>query len=686
MKQVKNIILKSIFIFAPAILFASANVQSTEVKNLAKMYVIEGDAQKEYSTLVEEEIKKIGFNLTDPHHRVNDQYKVKYGSTKLDVLSFLPAVNDDAVMELLNIDPRLAGFLPFNLLIYKKLTDTNTHVGHLLPEAILDILQITDPEVSKKFIDSFKPLEKMTEDSFNEKGLKYKVKYVPYKNITKQKMFNFEYTFERPDDLDDFIDDFQNDLEVAFTDKEYLIAGYHSFFDTSNGKDVLKGYDAFWTYSLCHLSYSYNIFDNEGARPDAGLYAPCTMYAYIKKGSNKLVLGMPTLANVKNTLNINSEIRVKWLNRLDKEIPEILTSIGMIAVENVNPLKDNPKPLKVDKKEITTTEPAKIKETKPQEKKQIIQNGDETIEIIIPIPPKVPTAVKVITKNSGYINSESIKFSKRIPPNYVPSSQKVKKDNTKADTVLGGINNGKVATYLRGDLIDVKTAQETLKSAGFEILSTAAIDKSGKLISIVFTDKTLQEMANKKDASFMASLRLLINKKEKQISITNPLYMAKAFMQGSYDEKAAKETLDKITSKFTKLTNSNERLKFQLLPKYQFMSGMPYHEDMVTVASGKNLLAKLKDNKSVVFTQTLANGATLIGVNLGKRTLKFTSKIGTKNAALLPYPVLIENGVAKILDPKYYLAVMYPLLKMSEFMKIATVPGAIIRDCEKVFK
>jgi hypothetical protein len=157
-------------------------------------------------------------------------------------------------------------------------------------------------------------------------------------------------------------------------------------------------------------------------------------------------------------------------------------------------------------------------------------------------------------------------------------------------------------------------------------------------------------------------------------------------MQDNYDEAKAKAVLAKITAKFTGLLNSRDKLKFQLLPKYQFMNGMPKYNDMVTVARGNDLLGKLKDNKNVVFVQKLTNGSTLVGVKLGRKTNKFTSKIGTNNAALLPYPVLIENGEAKILEPKYYISVMYPLLQMSEFMTIATVPGAIIKDIGRVFR
>ncbi|MCF6207451.1 MAG: hypothetical protein L3J47_11265, partial [Sulfurovum sp.] len=141
--------LKILTILCLSALFSSlyATVPSLETtkdptKALAVFWTVEGDIQKQYNEIVEQKLKEIGFNLTDPHKRVNDQYKTKYGSTVLDVLSFLPVVNDDVVMPLFNIDPRLAGFSPFNMLIYKELSDKHSHVGHLMPLAMLDILGI----------------------------------------------------------------------------------------------------------------------------------------------------------------------------------------------------------------------------------------------------------------------------------------------------------------------------------------------------------------------------------------------------------------------------------------------------------------------------------------------------------------------------------------------------------------
>ena len=84
-------------------------------KNLAVVYTFDEDIETEYNEFTEKQVQTIGFALTDPHKRVNDHYEEKYGSTKLDFLSFQSIVNDGKIKPLLNIDPRIAAFSPFNL-------------------------------------------------------------------------------------------------------------------------------------------------------------------------------------------------------------------------------------------------------------------------------------------------------------------------------------------------------------------------------------------------------------------------------------------------------------------------------------------------------------------------------------------------------------------------------------------
>ena len=706
----KTIILlfSMIFLFSPSSIFAETN------KNLAVFYTLDGNAEAKYNKIVEEALPKIGFNLADPHHRVNDQYKTKYGSTTLDILSFLPVVNDNNVMPLFNIDPRLAGFAPFNMLIHKKLDEDVTHVGHLTPEAMIDIIGITDEKVKADFIASFKPLDELLDKEFGADKKSYKT----YTKLSDDNMINFEYEFERPEDIDDFIDEFQNKFEMSFINKEYLIAGFHDFLSTDEGEEALEEFDIFWAYSLCHLGYSYNMFDTEGARPDAGLFAPCTMYMYVKKGSNKLVVGMPKLINIMDTLEIKDEARVALVKKLDAEIPEILTAFGMKAVENVNPFVETPKEkfnevavalalskasdkvLKVEEKktEKSSEETTKVETKVPVESAaQKIEANGNVVEINIPAVPEVTTAIpKPVTIGSNgtttsNIDDRSIKFSKRMPPNYMTSAERYAKGGEGASlshstVMVGEADKGRISAYLRADFMDIDKAKEKLKNAGFEIIAVAPLDKKKKLISIVFTNAELKKLASKPNRGYLGTLRLLIDPKNKQISITNPVYLAKAFLQNEFNNEVPKKILSALVGEFKSAKNSLDKLKFQLLPKYQFMNGMPFYQDYMVVANGANLKAKLAKNKRVVYSFDLPNGSTLVGVKLNKRTQKFPKRIGTNNAGMLPYPLLIENGEARILDPKYYLSLMYPQLTMEEFMTIATVPDAIRKDCVKVFR
>ncbi len=254
-----------------------------------------------------------------------------------------------------------------------------------------------------------------------------------------------------------------------------------------------------------------------------------------------------------------------------------------------------------------------------------------------------------------------------------------------------GLEGTKVNTYFHGEYIDVATAQSKLEAAGFEIVTTYTPVKKGT--TIVFTNAALKAEAAKPGRAYAAVLRLFVDDKEKMISFTNPVYFGKAFMQDEYNHKVFNAQLESIHKEFPALKASADVWEFDGLADYHFMMGMPYYGDTDVLgkpnASNSDAMQKVKAHKkgkSLIFELKLSDTSTLIGYDLGKRTKKFVKKVGRANAAILPWCISIENGQAKALNAKYYIAISYPLLTMTEFMGIATVPGAITKDLEKPFK
>jgi len=302
--------------------------------NGARLNVIDGDVGEKYEQLLGENLEeKTGFTTSDGNGRINDAYAEKYGKTdspaydkdwkkNLDNLGFYTIVNDKKLNSLLKVAPEVAGFAPFNQLIYKKASENKSYIGHLDPNTMLDIVGTKDASVRKEFVAMFDSLDKWTTSEFGGK-----VETSTFTALPAKTMMRFEIPVDRSGDIADFIEEYQEKYEAAFEDQKYIIAGYKDFKETYTDLEIdFKEYDAFFVYSLCHFTFSYNVF-NKG-RPDAGVFAPCSMYAYIKKDSDTMVLGMPTLANWTAIMNIKDPVKQEWVKKIDAEIISIMKAMG----------------------------------------------------------------------------------------------------------------------------------------------------------------------------------------------------------------------------------------------------------------------------------------------------------------------------------------------------------------------
>lgn len=270
------------------------------------------------------------------------------------------------------------------------------------------------------------------------------------------------------------------------------------------------------------------------------------------------------------------------------------------------------------------------------------------------------------------------------------------------EVVAGYTGPKEVSTYFNAPEASTQEVKDALTAQGFEILSTSKVTKK-KMDVIVFTHPHLKNLANKPGRGFLAgSMRALINTKDKNVRITNPRYFVRAFLQDDYKLNDEAVLLDALNKAFPQLTPSKDKWEFDELANYQFMISRPYYQDTIKIKEGglSDLQAKLekKAKKNLIFKLELEEGRVLYGVNLNKRTMKFPDKIGTQNAGLLPWMVLMENKTIQVdgkdvviaqataMRADYYIAISYPLLDLMGFATIMTVPGAVVKDLEKYLK
>lgn len=242
-----------------------------------------------------------------------------------------------------------------------------------------------------------------------------------------------------------------------------------------------------------------------------------------------------------------------------------------------------------------------------------------------------------------------------------------------------------VATYKIAPYASVEDAKTKLATAGFEVVGTYKGDAG---TTVLFTNAQMKAAADKPMRGLAAVGRMLVDDERKQVSIANPVYFGKAFMQNEYSHAITVGTLAALEKVFGPFKDSADKWEFAGLAGYHFMVGMPYYEDMMVVGEGAtaDLVAKAQKAKGTTGIVKLSDNRYIAFVDMDRRTKGFVKKIGTQNGQLLPWAVLIEDGKAKALSAKYFIAISYPSLTMNEFMTIATVPGAIENDLKKIFK
>ncbi|HFQ62415.1 MAG TPA: hypothetical protein ENK39_09000 [Epsilonproteobacteria bacterium] len=637
-----------------------ADVHSNMAKPIltAELQGSEGNKEKEIDGLIKK-LGTIGYSTVAANKNIQVHYYNKFQEKNVEMISFFGVVNKEKIRPLLLANPDFGAYAPFNFLVYKTLdtqSDNNTWYGHLAPDTMLDIIGSKNEDNRKAFKKMVGSLDMLVnKEMIPALSKKFEhTKPLPAHGLTK-----LVKKFDNTDDLETFVEDFISDHDGRFSKHDFIIAGFIDYkFEYEDMDLEFDKYDAYWVSLLCHFKFSNSIF-NRGI-PEAGMFAPCSVYFYIPKGTNELHVGYASVDNWINALNFRDQRRIDYMKAIDAEVVETFEEMGFVKENQESSVASQAISKEKQNTELETlkAELAKVKaELEALKKKEQIEN------------------------NTSKVSSEKEPVAKESSEEKVISVLPTKTFKT-AKFTLGKVAPNVLSAYYAAQPQTLEGTKQNLEKNGFTILAQTEVLKGHTVLTI--TNAQLQATN-----TFLATLNVHVNGKD-EIRVQNPSYFAAAYLQDKYSYGQFGDTLHALQSALGDLYVVNDVFETTELPEYQFMMGMPHFDDFIEVSEGEDLVQKVTSHKAekyVAYTLKLPNGTILVGHKLRSRTNKFLHKINAeRNTNILPYQSLIKEGKAIILDPKYYLALSLPLLTMSDFMKIASAPGEIEKDIKRAYK
>lgn len=136
--------------------------------------------------------------------------------------------------------------------------------------------------------------------------------------------FEMEVELEEGADIGDFREDFESEFEGEMEPIGFLMPNYSNLEEELFAENGYDAYDFYITYSICKFDVIYPV---SRLHPEAGAYAPCSMYMYKKKGENKMVIGYLGVDNWIQTLDIKDKESIDPLREAQGMINDILTEM-----------------------------------------------------------------------------------------------------------------------------------------------------------------------------------------------------------------------------------------------------------------------------------------------------------------------------------------------------------------------
>jgi len=295
----------------------------TEVKKVEISQVINSDIEiitsensdgKITTKSIEEAFVKAGF-VVSANRDMNGPFVKQFKESGFDIYNLFTFYKLDTVIDLAKKYPNTGLFAPMSMSIYAKKGEKAISVSSLTVSAMAKIMKAPKDDAT---LLALRKLVKETLQKALPKGIfsspKYAIQEPKGELVTN---FNMEMDEEEwAEELDDLKMEFKGELAT----NGFVIAGFNSFTDAL--KDAK--YDFYDVYSICKLPVIYTIAKT---RPEAGAFAPCSLYLNKKSNDNMMHIGFPSVYNWMSSLAIDNKEDMKVLESAQQSMKKILNGL-----------------------------------------------------------------------------------------------------------------------------------------------------------------------------------------------------------------------------------------------------------------------------------------------------------------------------------------------------------------------
>ena len=263
---------------------------------------------------IEKSFKKAGYDIQQ-NRDMNGPYKKQFGKTDFEIYNLMTVYYPKIAMDTVLKYPDSGIFTPYSIVIYKKKGDKKTYAGVLSAKAKAKILG------SHELDSYFKELEKLDIATFKKALPNAKREELSYEPQPVKEKLLTKYSFEVDDsEAMDTKDELEMMIEDGLKPIGFVMANFNDFNYDLNEKGI-KDFIFYDTYSLCKLKVIYTV---SKIRPEAGVFAPCTMAIYQKRGTNTMTIVFPNIYNWISTLRIKDKEAIKALEKAQKDMVNVI--------------------------------------------------------------------------------------------------------------------------------------------------------------------------------------------------------------------------------------------------------------------------------------------------------------------------------------------------------------------------